>query len=115
MSKYEQTILEVVKTTSAANEKLINLTNRLYDKDGDIPKIIKHLEMINHTNDEQQQEIEANRRTIALQEQRMGSFPLNILSSIKFWLILVIAIICLAGGLEYDKIYDLVSKVFGLI
>ena len=93
-TKYEQKIDAIGQTVARIDERQIALSNRLYDKQGDIPRMLKHLETINSTNYEQQVQIDHN--TTAIKELNKGRLP-EMLKSKWFWVLVVIVILALLG------------------
>ena len=104
--RYDETFDMMRETLVRIDERQIALSNRLYDKDGDMPKIVKHLETLNCS-------VQKNATRISLQEQSMQGFPYNIFSKKWFWVLLAVIVMGIAGGMEYQNVYELLIKILG--
>ena len=104
--RYDEIFDMMRETLVRIDERQIALSNRLYDKDGDMPKIVKHLETLNGS-------VQKNATRISLQEQSMKGFPYNIFSKKWFWVLLAVIVLGIAGGMEYQNVYELLIKILG--
>ncbi len=104
-SKYEQKINQMAETLARIDERDIGLSNRLYDKDGDIPAIKEHLVKINSTNQMQQTQIDQNTNDVK-------SLPLSFLSKKWFWVIAGIVVLS-ALGLNVSDVKAIIGLVSG--
>ena len=108
MTKYEQKIDAIGQTVARIDEKLVGLSNRLYDRQGDIPAIVKHLEKINGTNYTQQQGIELNTRDI----KELKSWSIKTMLKKKwFWVIIVILVLSALGLSGSINIQELLLNI----
>lgn len=105
-SRYEQKINAIGETVGRIDERQIALSNRLYDKDGDIPKIVNHLDELNGA-------VRSNEEKILNQEVKMKGFPYNVFSKKWFWVIIVIIILSILGLSNSINIQELLIKVLG--
>lgn len=105
-SKYEQKINQMSETLVRIEERSIGLTNRLYDKDGDIPAIKTHLEKMNGEIEEQKEGIDKNTNAIR-------NNPLTFLGKKWFWVILGIVLLSVLG-LNVSDIREIIGLIAGI-
>lgn len=106
VSKYEQTINQMAVIIAKIDERTIGLANRLYDKDGDIPAIKKHLADINGRYEEHNEAILQNKQDIQ-------NSPLKVLGKKWFWIIVGIVILSVLG-LKVSDIREIIGLITGI-
>ena len=101
-SKYEQKINQMAEVVARIDERSILLSNRLYDQQGDIPQIKKHLEKMNG-------EVQEHKELIDKNTSDIKNSPLKFLGKRWFWVIVAIVILSVLGLNVSD-----IGKIIGL-
>ena len=105
-SRYEEKINKMAVTLERIDERTIQMSNRLYDKDGDIPQIRDHIKEING-------QVKDHEKRITQNTDAIKKFPLTILSKKGVWIPAVVIILSLIG-LNVSDIKEIIQVLVGI-
>lgn len=121
MSKYEKAINDLAVVVGRIDQRTKDMKDRLYDENGDIPKIEQHLGEINglvaeHSRNIIQLTERSGDHTEDIRElkERTGNMAiLNIIKKKWFWVVVIIIILIVLGGTGVIDVQTLLLQLLG--